>query len=395
MSFSLYSVSGKDFIGREEIINELVKELSSKNKIGFSLSGIRRIGKTSILKETKRILENSGITVIYISVWSIVPSTVDEFTKIMNRVTISEFQKKLSTKFKFEHLLVTGTKALAIFLQNLKLSANVTEDLEVSVSYVRKESDDVEAAIKKSFSLIEDLSKMTKTTSVLIIDEFPSLVDLTYGTKNQKIGTEIVQLLRTLFEDFRNTKLVISGSFRDTLENLVAKEKAPFYKQLLLREVSSFNEAEFEKFVKHYLPTLKFVGKDTKIELYKITGGIPYNLQLIGKEIQYMKLKKIDKKKLYEIIQNVLQKEGNQSFKEVIANLSPSEIKVLKGLAKSPELSPKEISKQEFIDENSVSACLNTLEKKVIIKKIERGKYRFTDNMFAEWLKTQDSLHLL
>jgi AAA+ ATPase superfamily predicted ATPase len=57
MSFSLYSVSDKDFIGRDEIIEELVKELASKNKIGFSLSCIRRIGKTSILKEAKRVLE--------------------------------------------------------------------------------------------------------------------------------------------------------------------------------------------------------------------------------------------------------------------------------------------------------------------------------------------------
>ncbi len=224
MSFSLYPVSGKDFIGRYEIIRELVKELASKNKIGFSLSGIRRIGKTSILKEAKRVLEKKDITVIYISVWRIVPLTVDEFAKIMNRMIISEFQKKLPKKFKFEQLLVTGAKALATFLQNLRLSPSVVDDLGVSVSYIRKESDDVEDAIKKSFSLIEDLSKMTNTKSILIIDEFPSLVDLTYGTKNQKIGAEIIRLLRTLFEDFKYTKLVVSGSFRDTLENLVAKE---------------------------------------------------------------------------------------------------------------------------------------------------------------------------
>ncbi|PIY88040.1 MAG: hypothetical protein COY74_10400, partial [Nitrosopumilales archaeon CG_4_10_14_0_8_um_filter_34_8] len=167
MSFSLYPVSGKDFIGRDEIIRELVKELASKNRIGFSLSGIRRIGKTSILKEAKRVLEKKGVTVIYISVWRIVPLTVDEFAKIMNRTIISEFQKKLPKKFKFEQLLATGAKALATFLQNLRLSSTVTEDLEVSVSYIRKESDDVEDAIKKSFSLIEDLSEMTGTKSIL------------------------------------------------------------------------------------------------------------------------------------------------------------------------------------------------------------------------------------
>ncbi len=392
MSFSLYSVSGQGFVGRDENITELVKQLSSKNKIGFSLSGIRRIGKTSILKETKRLLEKKGIIVIYISVWSIVPSTVDEFAKILNRATILAFEKKLPKKFKFEHLLVTGTKALQTFLQNLKLSTTVAADLEASVSYVRKESDDVENAMKKSFSLIEDLSRMTKTQSVLVIDEFPSLADLTYGTKNQKMGLQIIQLLRTLFEDFKLTKLVVSGSFRDTLENLVTKSKAPFYKQLLLREIMPFNKKEIEEFLKHYLHTLKFSDEDTKNELYKITSGIPYNLQLIGKEIQYLELKKIDRKKLSEIIKIVLQKDGEQSFKEFTENISPSEIKVLKGLAKSPGLSPIDISKQEFIDENSVNNSLNLLGKKGIIKKVKRGRYEFTDNLFSEWLKYQSLL---
>ncbi|HEX9845327.1 MAG TPA: ATP-binding protein [Candidatus Nitrosotenuis sp.] len=386
MSFSLYSVSGKDFIGRKEIIKELVGELASKNRIGFSLSGVRRIGKTSILKETKRVLEKKGVVVIYISAWSIVPPTVDELTKMLSRTVIAEFSKKLPKKFKFEQLLVTGAKALATFLQNLKLTSSVAKDLEISISYIRKESDDVDGAIKKSFSLLEDVAKMTNTKSVLIIDEFPSLVDLTYGTKNQKIGNEVVRLLRTLFEDFRYTKLVVSGSFRDTLENLITKERAPFYKQLLLRQIQPFDEREFEAFLQHYLPRLKFSNDDVKIKLYNITSGIPYNLQLIGKEIQYLGLAKLDEQKLDKVIEDVLKKEGEQSFKEFIAGLSPSEIKVLKGLVRNPGIAPVEISRREFIDENSVSACLNTLEKKSIIKKIERGKYDFTDNLFAAWL---------
>lgn len=386
MSFSLYSVSGRDFIGRKEIIKELVNELVSKNRIGFSLSGTRRIGKTSILKETKRILEKKGMAVIYISAWSIVPPTVDEFAKTLNSTVIAEFSKKLPRKFKFEQLLVTGAKALTAFLKNLKVTSSVAKDLEISVSYIRKESDDVDNAIKMAFSLLEDVSKMTNTKSVLIIDEFPSLVDLTYGTKNQKIGTDIVRLLRTLFEDFRYTKLVVSGSFRDTLENLITKERAPFYKQLLLREIQPFNEGEFEEFLLHYLPRLKFVNNATKAKLYDATGGIPYNLQLIGKEIQYLGVTRLDEEKLDKIVDNVLRKEGEQSFKEFVASLSPSEVKVLKGLARHPQIAPVEIARLEFIDENSVNACLNILEKKSIIKKIKRGRYRFTDNLFAAWL---------
>ena len=391
MSFSLYPVSGKDLIGRDKIIGELVKELASKNKIGFSLSGIRRIGKTSILKETQNQLEKKGIVVIHISIWRVVPSTVEEFSKILNRAAISAFQNKLPKKFKFEQLLETGAGALVTFLQNLDLSVPVVSDLDVSVSYIRKESDNVEDVINKTFSLIDDLAQMTKTQSVLILDEFPSVIDLTYGAKNQKIGQSIVHLLRTLFEDYKQTKLVVSGSYRDTLDNLVAKSSAPFYKQLLLRDIQPFTEKEYDGFLKHYLANVKF-DDEVRSKLYTMTSGIPYNLQLVGKEIQYLNVTNVDAGRLKKVISSVLQKEGEQAFKEFTEILSPIEIKVLKGLAKNPNSSPKEISNAEFIDENSTNYAINQLKTKTVLKNVARGEYEFTDNMFAMWLKYRDSL---
>ena len=117
---------------------------------------------------------------------------------------------------------------------------------------MRREENDVDAALTGCFSLIEHLGEMTGTSSVLIIDEFPSLVDLTCGEKNRKIGSSIIKLIRTLYEDFNDTKLVISGSYRQSMRNLVAKQSAPFYKQFLLREIEPFNQFEYREFLQHY-----------------------------------------------------------------------------------------------------------------------------------------------
>lgn len=320
------------------------------------------------------------------------PSTIDEFTRVLNRTTLKAFEHKLPKKFKFEEILVTGAKALTNFLSGLKISTKVAEDLEVSAAYVKKESEDVEAAITKSISLIEHLAEMTKSKCVLIIDEFPSIIDLSYGDKNRKIGFDIAKLLRTLFEDFKHTKLVVSGSYRDTLDNLVTKASAPFYKQLLLREVNAFTKSEFDDFLSHYLPHLKFIDGSTKESLYKISSGIPYNLQLLGKEIQLQGIKKIDSTKLNDVIRSVLEKEGEQSFKEFIENLMPSEIKVLKALAKSSSSKPSDIAKNEFMDEDTVNVGFNSLSRKGIVKRVSRGIYGFTDELFAAWLKLSDSL---
>ncbi len=392
MSFTLYSATGDDFIGREKMVKELTLELASKNKIGFSLSGVRRIGKTSILKEVEQRLKKQNIPVIYISVWRILPTTIDEFTRVLDRTALNAFEHKLPKKFKFEELLATGTRALGTLLSGLNLSTKVAEDLEVSLSYVKKESEDVEAAVTKSISLIEHLAEMTKTKCVLIIDEFPSIVDLTHGDKNRKIGFDIVKLIRTLFEDFKHTKLVVSGSYRDTLDNLVTKTTAPFYKQLLLREVEFFTKNEFDEFIVHYLPELKFINNQTKEDLYMISSGIPYNLQLLGKEIQLQEISKLDNQGLTEVIKTILEKEGEQSFKEFTENLTPSEIKVLKSLAKSPRKKPVEIEKDEFMEEATVSSALVSLGNKTILKRKGRGIYEFTDNLFAEWLKISETL---
>lgn len=162
MAFTLTPALGDDFVGRKEITSELVNQLSSRNKIGFSLPGVRRVGKTSILKEVERRLsEHKQIRVIYVSIWRVSPNTIDEFVRIVNRAAINTYQDKLPAKFKFEELLVTGKTALTRFLHSLKLSAKVMNDLEVSISYVRKETDDVDAALTGCFSLVEHFGEMT------------------------------------------------------------------------------------------------------------------------------------------------------------------------------------------------------------------------------------------
>jgi AAA+ ATPase superfamily predicted ATPase len=387
LAFTLTPALADDFVGREEITAEMTKQLSSKNRIGFSLSGIRRVGKTSILKEVARRLSDEKIPVVYVSVWRISPNTVDEFVRVVNRATINAFQDRLPAKFKFEELLVTGRTALLKFLQNLKLSAKVAEDLELTVSYVRRETNDVDSALTSCFSLVEHLAEMTKTKSVLILDEFPSMIELTYGTKNQKIGDSIIKLIRTLYEDFRQTKLVVSGSYRETMRNLLAKQRSPFYKQLLLREVEPFVSSEYDEFIRHYLPGLRFANDEVKDQFFRITSGIPYNLQLLGTEIQLEGVVHFDSEKLARLVQTVLKKEGELSFKEFVNNLSPSEVKVLKGLAMSSEIKPNEIAVQQFIDKDTIGPSLSLLMNKGVIERSGRGVYRFTDNLFREWLK--------
>lgn len=57
MYFTLQPVKGEGFIDREELLEEMFFELRDINSTtGYALYGKRRIGKTSILKEVQRRL---------------------------------------------------------------------------------------------------------------------------------------------------------------------------------------------------------------------------------------------------------------------------------------------------------------------------------------------------
>ena len=58
MPFTLQPAVKNDFINREEILKEMLSTLQDENvRMGYALVGPRRIGKTSILKEVIRRLE--------------------------------------------------------------------------------------------------------------------------------------------------------------------------------------------------------------------------------------------------------------------------------------------------------------------------------------------------
>src|SRR5207244_8179321 len=138
-------------------------------------------------------------------------------------------------------------------------------------------------------------------------------------------------------EGFNQSKLVISASYPQNMRNLVGNQIAPFYKQLLLREIEPFSESEYKDFLQHYLPSLKFTRDAVREQLYRITSGIPYNLQLLGSEIQLQGLNDLSSEKLSGVVDGVLRKEGELSFKEFVDDLTPSEVKVLRALARSSE----------------------------------------------------------
>jgi len=383
MSFYLTPVTGELLINREKELDQILSELVKKNsRIGFSLTGVRRIGKTSILKEVKKRLEKEGIVVIYISVWNTTPDTLETFIANLFDDTIEAFKDKFPLKMKISNLIKMGRDGINDLLKHLNISVDFGNEIAYTVSYVKGEESDISKATSNIFNLIDRLAEKTKTKCVLIIDEFPSLIELKIGKK--MIGSSIIKTIRTINEDYKKTALVISGSFMHTMQEVALLSSAPFYKQLVNLEIDSLEEKAIQDFVKKYLK--KKISKNGLDALIEKSSGIPYNLQMLGRELNKLKEDIIDTSSVSKAIDEILQREGDIHFKDYLNMMQSTEIKVVKTMAVSDVIGPKEIADAGNMKLNEITALLQTLLDKGIVSKKERGQYQFTDNMFKTWL---------
>ncbi|MEM3101730.1 MAG: ATP-binding protein [Candidatus Nitrosotenuis sp.] len=354
MTFYLTPVTGNLLINREEELRQILSELYKlDSRIGFSLTGIRRVGKTSVLYDIKEKLQKKGIVVVYISVWKTIPDTLDTFLSNLFDETMLAFRSKLPLKMKMSELARMSRETLLSFLEHLKLSLDVGADISYTVSYVRGDEEDVSKATSHTFNLLDKLAQETKTKCVLIIDEFPSITELKIGKK--MVGPAIAKSIRTINETYKKTVLVISGSYMHTMQSVSLSPKAPLYKQLINMEIKPLDKQAIIEFVQKYLK--RKLSEGAIDALLEASSGIPYNLQILRRELDYLELKDPDANAVRKAVESIIKREGDLHFREYINIMQSTEVKVVKTMALTNATSPKEIADQGNMQLNEVTAC--------------------------------------
>ena len=274
--FTLRPVSGGMFIGREKILVTLLEELSRVDSSeGFCIYGRRRIGKTSLLKELERELRTyDRVVPVYYSFWEAGTLSLRKIVERLSDALIGAYQEKelLRVELSVRKLMGSTREAIARVAGRAKLQVNV-EEVEFLLSIRERPPRDYVPIFRRVFDTAEKLAEKTGTKCVFLLDEFPEILRI-------ENGLEIVRMLRTAYEDYMHTALVISGSVRKTMELVVLSEAAPFYRELLVKKIPHMTREEVARFLERYARI-----KDRKLadELYEITGGVPFYLQWLGR----------------------------------------------------------------------------------------------------------------
>ena len=236
-------VTGDNFFGRLNVINELVELITNNPKENSStIVGRRRIGKTSILLELQRILEIRDYPVVYIQV---VDVSSDTFGVLLHRI-----EKGVLT---------------ALGIDDKLFEEDLYEDF--NINRFKKKLD-------RYFKKIPKGSRL-----VFLFDEIDKFIEVeTYGRKVNL--TKIFRdLLREWILNYSNIFIILAlGKYPNDqlwLENIKSGQ---------INRISTLNEDEVWDFLNGFPNAIEFTEASIK-RIIKLTGGHPCFIQAFGRLI--------------------------------------------------------------------------------------------------------------
>jgi len=388
MPFTLQPAVKNDFINREDILKEMLSTLQDENvRMGYALVGPRRIGKTSILKEVIRRLEQkkkSYIVPVYFSVWDLVENTLPEFCTRITLSIIEAFKPHLSLKLKIKELLkVPGLKFFEV-LRSLDIKVSIFDEIEVALKMGKSGEIDHNTLLEKLFSFGEKMAKENGVRLILMIDEFPSIMDIKNKTK---LGVGIIKKIRTIYEDLQHTVICVTGSIRRTMEIAILAPSSAFYRQFIVKRIGPFNHKSTKEIIERNID--KKISEKALIKLHEITGGIPFYLQFLGRALEKHSSKRLNLETINALFDEFLFQEADILFSEQIKSFSDKEKMLISRMAYEDLTTAAEIKKSIGESSNVISRYMDYFLIKGVLEKEKKGRYHFTDPVFKEWVKNR------
>ncbi len=341
---------------------------------GLFLAGPRRVGKsTFLIKDLIPEAQSRGWLTIYIDLWA---------DKLMNpALLITEAIKTSIASHKGKLTQLTKHVRLQ------KLSILKTVELDFS-----------KPGLPDSITLVDllnDLVRLSGKTVLLMIDEAQHALTTSHGV-NAMFSIKSARDQINISHKTPDLMLVLTGSNRDKLAQLVIKKDQPFFGSevtafpLLGRDYTDF----FTDKVNHSLVANNQFSNDSMWEAFQLIGHRPEVLrQIVGRAAinheahSFSDLLKQDASIWCDQIWG--------EFRNDFNTLSPLHRAILTLLIKQGRMwSPfseesmryyKQAIQESALSVSSVQTAIQALREKGFIWQSSRGAYALEDESFAEW----------
>ena len=385
-------VSGKDFFGRKkemETLSSILEESKNEEKRNVALIGIRKIGKTSIIKEFIRRLNNSEPDILCLEIYLPEQSPVSFFKSCIGSILLElarSIRRNIGPNTTIEQMM-------KIMENDFPISSLGLTNLMYYVS-----QSNFDEAFSYLFQLFDALRDETKSTIIVFLDEFQRLqeYDVSINSPVDKFREKIMNQKEILY--------VISGSAVGMLNRLISSTGSPLYGHFELLIVRGFEFEEARKFILGKKAELS-IGESHLSFLYEITNGNPFYLHLLIHRLKrYCRLngmQRIDDRMMEGVLmEEVFKVEGGiyshfsllleQSLERKISRYYAE---ILKSIALGNRR-PSQIARDIGMKHSTLSPYLKRLQELELIRKADPSKknskiaeYEILDSLLELWLK--------
>ena len=358
-------VSPAFFCDREE---ETVRMISAlQNRRNITLTSIRRLGKTGLIKHVFYQLKETDIRLLYVDIMS--SGSLSEFVRILSNAIVLDEKKRSKEYLKKISRLLSGIKARLTFDSTTGLPS-------VEIGYVYPQ--EAEMSLEQIFAYLAQQN----ARYVVAIDEFQQIVH--YPEKNMEA------VLRTHIQQINNVSFIFSGSNKHLLTSMFSDYGRPFYQSSDFLFLSRLPKEVYTRFVhEQFTMHKRQIAKEEIEDIIEFYDVYTFYVQSYFNRLFATGEKKIDQG-LVEKIKITLLEEREYIFQSYKNLLTTNQFDLLKAIAKEEAVikptSKAFMGKYGFVQASSLSKTLKALVDKEVVY-LENDGYKISDLFFAKWLK--------
>lgn len=363
------SVEGKHFTDRELETKRL--QLNFENGVNSILISPRRMGKTSLVKKVKSLVENKERIVVFMDVYNC--RTEYEFYE---RFASSVIQ---ATASKAEQMIKTAKEFIMSIAPKIIYSPEPGADYALQLGISRKTNTPEEI-----LDLPEKIAKKRGIQIVVCIDEFQQIGDMPDSLTVQKT-------IRSVWQHHRSTSYCLFGSKQHMMAQLFYSRNMPFYQ---FGDMFFLKRIPTEKWVPFILSRFREAGKDIPEQLaericHTVDNYSAY-VQQLSWNVLAMSGDKITEESFNDGLETTLA-QVSPLFVEKTEGLTTYQLNLIRAICDGyhTDFGKSEVTSKYDLGTRSYLAKLKTvLVEKEIMEITESGCY-LADPLFEYWFKRE------
>jgi AAA+ ATPase superfamily predicted ATPase len=332
----------------------------------------RRYGKSSLIINILKKLENNNIHTIYIDFYK--ATSLNGLLELYSREIALALENKIEKAMHFIKEIIPALRP--------KITVNGEGKATLGIEYINTERDVIKL-LNEVYDLPQRLAERKNKNFVIAFDEFQEIVNFNGGS--------IEKAMRASFQHHNNVGYLFAGSRKHLISDMVHDRKRPFYKIGKVINLGKIPADKFKKFLAGKFKKTGFRIESGVVDIIlELTENYPYNAQFLCHELWDMKLneKEIGIADVEIGLDNILTEE-TPFFANMWEELPLHQRNVLQAIA---VFGGEKIFSKEYIAENNIGpgstlqTSIKLLLKKEIIDKINKA-YGINDVFFKEWIK--------